>query len=149
MTNLLYKTPNTEPTFKSKSLDRVVRASELSQLDESQLRALHVELLVAVPALEDALGVASRSNDKDWTHRIGTKLRVCNAFITHVKELLDKQRSEEATHYVVEYLKHLERVLEDEVGPFVAEQMRQEARQAAQREVGAPAQTPAAPVPDA
>lgn len=138
MTSTIYKSPTTEPTFKSKALDRLVRASELSGLGEPQLRALHTELLVAMPGLEEARATAERSRDKDWAHRISTKLRVCAAFEQQVSALLSPQQPSPADRLEAAYVKALERVIEDEVGPYVAEQIRQEARQAAQRAVGSP-----------
>lgn len=135
----------TYPSYQSKALERPITVSDLLGLPESQLRALHAELQIVVPGLDSALEVAANSHDRDWKHRITKKLAICRAFLAQTGPLVEALQRPAVDPLTALYLAELERVIEDEVGPFVAEQLRVEARQAAQRAVGTTAEPPQAP----
>ena len=92
-----------EFTFNSKSLEREVSLHQIYELTPSEARNLHAELVIAVQSMDERVAEALASEhasgipaDKDWIHRVKKKRRICVAFATQVKQMLDAPQQQAA-----------------------------------------------------
>ena len=135
-----------EFTFNSKSLDRQVTLHEIHQLSTEEARKLHAELVIAVQAMDDKVNeaqIAAQASgipaDKDWIHRVKKKRRICVAFATQVKTLMDSaQPTTQPASFQGAYMRRLEELLLEELGATVYDEIKAEARDLALADLGAP-----------
>ncbi len=136
-----------EFTFNSKSLERQVALHEIHELSVTDARKLHAELVIAVQAMDDkvneAQAVAQASGiptDKDWIHRVKKKRRICVAFATQVKQLMESPAPAQPASFVTVYQKRLEELLLEELGQTVFDEIKAEARDLALADLQVPSQ---------
>ena len=136
-----------EFTFNSKSLERQVALHEIHELSVADARKLHAELVIAVQAMDDkvneAQALAQASGipaDKDWIHRVKKKRRICVAFATQVKQLMESPAPAQPASFVTVYQKHLEELLLEELGQTILDEIKAEARDLALADLQVPAQ---------
>ena len=135
-----------ELTFNSKSLDRVIDLQSIPDLSIADARKLHAELVVAVQSMDekvtDALATEHNSGipvDRDWVHRVKKKRRICVAFATQVKQLLDAPRQPELNFTAI-YQRRLEELVREELGDTVYQEIKDEARDLALADLQVPVQ---------
>ena len=135
-----------ELTFNSKSLDRVIDLQSIPDLSIADARKLHAELVVAVQSMDekvtDALATEHNSGipvDRDWVHRVKKKRRICVAFATQVKQLLDAPRQPELNFTAI-YQRRLEELVREELGDTVYQEIKDEARDLALADLQVPTQ---------
>lgn len=137
-----------EFTFNSKSLERQVSLHEIHELSTADARKLHAELVIAVQAMDDKVNeaqVAAQASgipaDKDWIHRVKKKRRICVAFATQVKQVMEFSTSTaQPTSFVTIYQKRLDELLFEELGQTVLDEIKAEARDLALADLQVPAQ---------
>lgn len=140
-------------TFPSKDLGRTIGIDEVHSLELEDCRVFHIELTLAVQAMDDAIHEAHRLDrdagipcDRDWLHRTRKKRRITIAFATEAKRRLAKlegvdvvdlrnRRSQgdlqrEKFHRLK--LNKLRELLKEELGPGVYEEIETEAHEAAE-----------------
>lgn len=140
-----------EFTFNSKSLDREISLHEIYGLSPADARKLHAELVIAVQAMDDKVNesqIAAQASgipvDKDWVHRVKKKRRICVAFATQVKQIIDTaqpQPQPQSNSFQQSYQKHFEALLLEELGATVLDEIKKEARDLALESLGVPAPT--------
>jgi hypothetical protein len=142
-------------TFKSYELDREVKIEEIHELDLETCRRLHIELTMAVQAMDDSIKEAFRLEadagvpfDRDWMHRARKKRRISLSFATEAKrrllklegvdgtELRQKRSLLEAQRNKFLGMRHeqLRGLLREELGPGVLEEIEAEAHELAESE---------------
>lgn len=139
-----------EFTFNSKSLERQVALHEIHQLSVADARKLHAELVIAVQAMDDKVNeaqvMAQASGipaDKDWIHRVKKKRRICVAFATQVKQVMESSapvQQAQPTSFVTVYQQRLDELLLEELGQTVFDEIKAEARDLALADLQVPVQ---------
>ena len=137
-----------EFTFNSKSLERQVALHEIHELSVADARKLHAELVIAVQAMDDkvneAQALAQASGipaDKDWIHRVKKKRRICVAFATQVKQVMDSSApAGQPSSFTTVYQRRLEELLLEELGQTILDEIKAEARDLALADLQVPAQ---------
>lgn len=137
-----------EFTFNSKSLERQVALQEIHQLSVADARKLHAELVIAVQAMDDKVNeaqvMAQASGipaDKDWIHRVKKKRRICVAFATQVKQVMESSApAAQPTSFVTVYQQRLDELLLEELGQTVLDEIKAEARDLALADLQVPVQ---------
>lgn len=140
-------------TFRSIETGREVKIEEIHEMDLDTCRQLHVELTMAVQAMDDSIKEAFRLEtdagvpfDRDWMHRARKKRRITLAFATEAKrrlfalegidgtELRQKRSFLEAQRHKFLGMRHerLRDLLREELGPGVLEEMEAEAHDLAE-----------------
>jgi hypothetical protein len=137
-----------EFTFNSKSLERQVALHEIHELSAADARKLHAELVIAVQAMDDKVNeaqVAAQASgipaDKDWIHRVKKKRRICVAFATQVKQVMDSSTpTAQPSSFVTVYQQRLDELLVEELGQTIFDEIKAEARDLALADLQVPAQ---------
>lgn len=137
-----------EFTFNSKSLERQVALHEIHELTAPDARKLHAELVIAVQAMDDKVNeaqVAAQASgipaDKDWIHRVKKKRRICVAFATQVKQVMDSSTpTAQPNSFVTVYQQRLDELLVEELGQTIFDEIKAEARDLALADLQVPAQ---------
>ena len=136
-----------EFTFNSKSLERQVALHEIHELSVADARKLHAELVIAVQAMDDkvneAQALAQASGipaDKDWIHRVKKKRRICVAFATQVKQVMESSAPAQPTSFVTVYQQRLDELLLEELGQTILDEIKAEARDLALADLQVPTQ---------
>ncbi len=138
-----------EFTFNSKSLEREVSLHQIYELTPSEARNLHAELVIAVQSMDEKVSEAIASEhasgipaDKDWIHRVKKKRRICVAFATQVKQMLDapQQQAAPVSNFTTIFQRRFEELLLEELGQTVFDEIKAEARDLALADLQVPAQ---------
>lgn len=140
-------------TFNSQYLERQVEITEIHELDLEECREFHVELTMAIQAIDDGIGEAHRLEreagvlyDKDWMHRARKKRRITLAFAAEAKRRLLKLEGVEGSdlrkrqgYYDAQREKFIrlrqertDALLREELMPGVLEEIYNEAHEAAE-----------------
>ncbi len=135
-----------EFTFNSKSLEREVSLQQIHELTPSQARNLHAELVIAVQSMDEKVTEALASEhvsgipvDKDWVHRVKKKRRICVAFATQVKQMLDAPPAPAATgNFTTVFQRRFEELLVEELGQTIFDEIKSEARDLALADLQVP-----------
>ncbi len=138
-----------EFTFNSKSLEREVSLHQIYELTPSEARNLYAELVIAVQSMDEKVSEALASEhasgipaDKDWIHRVKKKRRICVAFATQVKQMLDapQQQAVPVSNFTTIFLRRFEELLLEELGQTVFDEIKAEARDLALADLQVPVQ---------
>jgi len=138
-----------EFTFNSKSLEREVSLHQIYELTPSEARNLHAELVIAVQSMDEKVSEALASEhasgipaDKDWIHRVKKKRRICVAFATQVKQMLDapQQQAAPVSNFTTIFQRRFEELLLEELGQTVFDEIKTEARDLALADLQVPVQ---------
>jgi len=138
-----------EFTFNSKSLEREVSLHQIYELTPSEARNLHAELVIAVQSMDERVSEALASEhasgipaDKDWIHRVKKKRRICVAFATQVKQMLDapQQQAAPVSNFTTIFQRRFEELLLEELGQTVFDEIKAEARDLALADLQVPVQ---------
>ena len=138
-----------EFTFNSKSLEREVSLHQIYELTPSEARNLHAELVIAVQSMDEKVSEAIASEhasgipvDKDWIHRVKKKRRICVAFATQVKQMLDapQQQAAPVSNFTTIFQRRFEELLLEELGQTVFNEIKTEARDLALADLQVPVQ---------
>ena len=138
-----------EFTFNSKSLEREVSLHQIYELTPSEARNLHAELVIAVQSMDEKVSEALASEhasgipaDKDWIHRVKKKRRICVAFATQVKQMLDapQQQAAPVSNFTTIFQRRFEELLLEELGQTVFDEIKAEARDLALADLQVPVQ---------
>lgn len=142
--------------FPSRELDRQITLKQIWDMELEEVRQLHVELTMAVQGMDDAIQEAQRLEydagipfDRDWMHKARKKRRITIMFASEARRRLFKLegmedvRQRKSLHDTqrekFQQIRHdiLRRLLKDELGPGVLEEMECEAHEEAETEFAA------------
>jgi hypothetical protein len=138
-----------EFTFNSKSLEREVSLHQIYELTPSEARNLHAELVIAVQSMDEKVSEALAAEhasgipaDKDWIHRVKKKRRICVAFATQAKQMLDapQQQAAPVSNFTTIFQRRFEELLLEELGRTVFDEIKAEARDLALADLQVPVQ---------
>lgn len=134
-------------SYNSESLNRTIRADELTELSTEDLNALLGDLIKAIKSIDEQINETIEleikhglSPDNDWLHRAKTKRRICLQLAGKTEKYLQGTDSVPAVGAYAErfqeaYTKHYEKILFEELGPDL-ETIKKEAKELALNDVG-------------
>ena len=117
--------------YASRSLGKAVYLADLQELTRNDLSILESELNTAVDSMKIKMHEERDTSELDWLHKLSVKLKICEQFITRVKQVKDNDVSKiEAYH-----LSFFRQAVSTLIGPLQADQLYEKARQDALRQI--------------
>ena len=117
--------------YDSRSLGKAVYLADLQELARNDLNILECELNTAVENMKTKMHEERDTSELDWLHKLSVKLKICEQFITRVKQVKQNDLSKvEAYH-----LSFFRQAVSTLIGPLQADQLYEKARQDALRQI--------------
>lgn len=117
--------------YESKSLGKAVYIADVQGLSRSDLNVLECELNVAVENMTVKMHEERDTTELDWLHKLSVKLKICEQFITRVKQVKDNDLSKVEAYQ----LSYFRQAVSNLIGPLQADQMYEKAKQDALRQL--------------
>ena len=117
--------------YESTFLGRVLYMKDIQDLNRRDLNTLDRELSTAVHKMSEQMHEERDTVDTDWLHKLSVKLKICEQFLTRVRDVRDNDLSRiEAYH-----LLYFRQAVSNIVGPLQADELFQKAREEACRQL--------------
>lgn len=117
--------------YESKSLGRAIYIADVQGLSRNDLNILECELNVAVENMTAKMHEERDTTELDWLHKLSVKLKVCEQFITRVKQVKDNDLSKVEAYQ----LSYFRQAVSNLIGPLQADQLYEKAKQDALRQL--------------
>jgi len=117
--------------YESKSLGKAVYIADVQELSRNDLNVLECELNVAVENMTAKMHDERDTTELDWLHKLSVKLKVCEQFITRVKQVKDNDLSKVEAYQ----LSYFRQAVSNLIGPLQADQLYEKAKQDALRQL--------------
>ena len=117
--------------YESKSLGRAIYIADVQGLSRNDLNILECELNVAVENMTAKMHEERHTTELDWLHKLSVKLKVCEQFITRVKQVKDNDLSKVEAYQ----LSYFRQAVSNLIGPLQADQLYEKAKQDALRQL--------------
>ena len=117
--------------YDSESLGKAIYIADVQSLTRNDLNVLERELNIAISNMRTKMHDERDTTELDWLHKLSVKLKICEQFITRVKQVKDNDVSKiEAYH-----LSFFRQAVSTLIGPLQADQLYEKARQDALRQI--------------
>ena len=117
--------------YESKFLGKVLYMKDIQSLSRRDLNTLNKELSTAVHKMSKQMHDERDTTDTDWLHKLSVKYKICEQFLTRVRDVRDDDLSKiEAYH-----LLYFRQAVSNVVGPLQADELFQKAREQACRQL--------------
>lgn len=117
--------------YESKFLGKVLYMKDIQDLNRRDLNTLDKELSSAVYKMNKQMHDERDTTDTDWLHKLSVKLKICEQFLTRVRDVRDNDLSKIEAYHLLFFRQAVSNVL----GPLQADELFQEARQEACRQL--------------
>ena len=118
--------------YDSESLGKAVYIADIQSLTRNDLNILECELVVATSNMRTKMHDERDTTELDWLHKLSVKLKICEQFITRIKQVKESDLSKvEAYH-----LSYFRQAVSTLIGPLQADKLYEKARQDALFQVG-------------
>ena len=118
--------------YDSESLGKAVYIADIQSLTRNDLNVLECELVVATSNMRTKMHDERDTTELDWLHKLSVKLKVCEQFMTRIKQVKENDLSKvEAYH-----LSYFRQAVSTLIGPLQADKLYEKARQDALFQVG-------------
>ena len=117
--------------YESKSLGKAIYIADVQGLSRNDLNILECELNVAVENMTAKMHEERDTTELDWLHKLSVKLKVCEQFITRVKQVKDNDLSKVEAYQ----LSYFRQAVSNLIGPLQADQLYEKAKQDALRQL--------------
>ena len=118
--------------YDSESLGKAVYIADIQSLSRNDLNILECELVVATSNMRTKMHDERDTTELDWLHKLSVKLKVCEQFMTRIKQVKENDLSKvEAYH-----LSYFRQAVSTMIGPLQADKLYEKARQDALFQVG-------------
>lgn len=117
--------------YESKSLGKAIYIADVQELSRNDLNVLERELNVAVENMTAKMHDERDTTELDWLHKLSVKLKVCEQFITRVKQVKDNDLSKVEAYQ----LSYFRQAVSNLIGPLQADQLYEKAKQDALRQL--------------
>tara|TARA_Y100000401_G_scaffold64894_1_gene51703 strand:+ start:236 stop:622 length:387 start_codon:yes stop_codon:yes gene_type:complete len=118
--------------YDSESLGKAVYIADIQSLSRNDLNILECELVVATSNMRTKMHDERDTTELDWLHKLSVKLKVCEQFMTRIKQVKENDLSKvEAYH-----LSYFRQAVSTLIGPLQADKLYEKARQDALFQVG-------------
>lgn len=117
--------------YESKSLGKAIYIADVQGLSRNDLNVLECELNVAVENMTAKMHEERDTTELDWLHKLSVKLKICEQFITRVKQVKDNDLSKVEAYQ----LSYFRQAVSNLIGPLQADQLYEKAKQDALRQL--------------
>ena len=118
--------------YDSESLGKAVYIADIQSLTRNDLNVLECELVLATSNMRTKMHDERDTTELDWLHKLSVKLKICEQFITRIKQVKESDLSKvEAYH-----LSYFRQAVSTLIGPLQADKLYEKARQDALFQVG-------------
>ena len=117
--------------YESKSLGKAIYIADVQGLSRNDLNILECELNVAVENMTAKMHEERDTTELDWLHKLSVKLKICEQFITRVKQVKDNDLSKVEAYQ----LSYFRQAVSNLIGPLQADQLYEKAKQDALRQL--------------
>tara|TARA_R100000005_G_C4892081_1_gene138397 strand:- start:133 stop:519 length:387 start_codon:yes stop_codon:yes gene_type:complete len=117
--------------YESKSLGKAIYIADVQGLSRNDLNILECELNVAVENMTAKMHEERDTTELDWLHKLSVKLKICEQFITRVKQVKDNDLSKLEAYQ----LSYFRQAVSNLIGPLQADQLYEKAKQDALRQL--------------
>ena len=117
--------------YDSRSLGRAIYLADVQELGRNDLNILESELNTAIENMQTKMHEERDTTELDWLHKLSVKLKICEQFITRVKQVKDNDLSKAETYQ----LSYFRQAVSNLIGPLQADQLYEKAKQDALRQL--------------
>jgi len=110
---------------------------DIQDLNRRDLNTLDRELSTAVSKMSEQMHEERDTVDTDWLHKLSVKLKICEQFLTRVRDVRDNDLSKVEAYHLLYFRQAVSNVL----GPLQADELFQESRQEAFRQLNKESQS--------
>ena len=118
--------------YDSDSLGRAVYIADVQSLARNDLNVLERELNLAVSNMRVKMHEERDTTELDWLHKLSVKLKICEQFITRIKQVKENDLSRVESYH----LSYFRQAVSTLIGPLQADQLYEKARQDALFQIG-------------
>lgn len=117
--------------YDSRSLGKAIYLADVQELSRTDVNILECELNTAIDNMKEKMHDERDTTELDWLHKLSVKLKICEQFVTRVKQVKENDLSKlEAYH-----LSYFRQAVSTLIGPLQADQLYEKARQDALRQL--------------
>jgi hypothetical protein len=118
--------------YDSESLGKAIYIADVQSLTRNDLNVLERELNIAISNMRTKMHDERDTTELDWLHKLSVKLKICEQFMTRVKQVKENDLSKvEAYH-----LSYFRQAVSTLIGPLQTDQLYEKARQDALFQIG-------------
>lgn len=117
--------------YDSRSLGRAIYLANVQELGRNDLNILESELNTAIENMQTKMHEERDTTELDWLHKLSVKLKICEQFITRVKQVKDNDLSKVEAYQ----LSYFRQAVSNLIGPLQADQLYEKAKQDALRQL--------------
>ena len=117
--------------YDSRSLGRAIYLADVQELGRNDLNILESELNTAIENMQTKMHEERDTTELDWLHKLSVKLKICEQFITRVKQVKDNDLSKVEAYQ----LSYFRQAVSNLIGPLQADQLYEKAKQDALRQL--------------
>ena len=118
--------------YDSDSLGKAVYIADVQSLTRNDVNVLERELNLAIGNMRIKMHEERDTTELDWLHKLSVKLKICEQFITRIKQVKESDLSKVESYH----LSYFRQAVSTLIGPLQADQLYEKARQDALFQVG-------------
>ena len=118
--------------YDSYSLGKAVYIADVQSLTRNDVNVLERELNLAIGNMRIKMHEERDTTELDWLHKHSVKLKICEQFITRIKQVKEDDLSKVESYH----LSYFRQAVSTLIGPLQADQLYEKARQDALFQVG-------------
>mgnify|MGYP003136617293 FL=1 len=118
--------------YDSESLGKSIYIADVQSLTRNDLNALQRELNLAISNMRAKMHEERDTTELDWLHKLSVKLKICEQFMTRVKQVKENDLSKVESYH----LSYFRQAVSTLIGPLQADQLYEKARQDALFQIG-------------
>ena len=118
--------------YDSESLGKAIYIADIQSLTRNDLNVLERELNVAISNMRIKMHDERDTTELDWLHKLSVKLKICEQFMTRIKQVKENDLSKVETYH----LSYFRQAVSALIGPLQADQIYEKARQDALFQIG-------------
>ena len=118
--------------YDSDSLGKSIYIADVQSLTRNDLNVLERELNVAISNMRTKMHDERDTTELDWLHKLSVKLKICEQFMTRIKQVKENDLSKVETYH----LSYFRQAVSALIGPLQADQIYEKARQDALFQIG-------------
>ena len=111
--------------YDSESLGKAIYIADVQSLTRNDLNVLERELNVAISNMRTKMHDERDTTEIDWLHKLSVKLKICEQFMTRVKQVKENDLSKVESYH----LSYFRQAVSALIGPLQADQIYEKARQ--------------------
>lgn len=117
--------------YESRSLGKAIYLADVQELSRADLNILECELNTAIDNMKEKMHDERDTTELDWLHKLSVKLKICEQFVTRVKQVKENDLSKLETYH----LSYFRQAVSTLIGPLQADQLYEKSRQDALRQL--------------